>query len=82
MSFRKRFNNRKSSLNRLSRRQRGIVSGHLYAHFCEPEHKSLKEMQIKIIGNAGRNDPTEKEGFWVYKLDSFILRRLNLRNFI
>ena len=37
-SFRKRFNNYKSSLNRSNKGQRGITGEHLYAHFCEPKH--------------------------------------------
>ena len=78
-SFRKRINNHKSSLNRFSKGQRGIVGEHLYAHFREPGYKGLEKMQI-IIDMADRSNLTEREGFWVYQLDSFIHRGLNIRH--
>ena len=65
--FRKRFSNHKNSLNRFNKRQRGIAGKHLYAHFCEPKHKCLEEIHIKIIDKADGNNPTEREGFWAYK---------------
>ena len=34
-SFRKRFNNHSSSLNRFGKEQRGIAGENLYAHFFE-----------------------------------------------
>ena len=33
-------------------------------------------MIIKIVGKSDRRNPTEREGFWAYKLDSFIPRWL------
>ena len=62
-SFRKRFNSHKRSLNRFSKEQRGNTGEHSYTHFCEPEHKGLEDMQIKIIHKADRSNPTEREGF-------------------
>ena len=81
-SFRKKFNNHKSCLNRFSKGHRGTAVERLYAHFCEPKHTGLEEMQIKIIDKADINNPTEREGFWAYKLDSFILRVLHIRDFM
>ena len=81
-SFRTRFNNHKGSLNRFSKKQRLIPGEHLYAYFCEPEHKSLEEMQIKIIDKADISNPTEREGFWAYKLDTFIPPGFNIRDFM
>ena len=57
-SFRKRFNNHKSSLKRLGKGQRGIAGEHLYAHFLEEGHKGIEDIQVKIIDRTNVNDPT------------------------
>ena len=62
-SFRIRFNNHKSSLNRFYKGERGIEGEHLFPRFCELEHHGLEEVQIKIIDKADRSNPTEREGF-------------------
>ena len=67
-SFRKRFNNHKSSLNRFGKVARGIAGEHLYAHFFESGHNGLEDVRV----------PTTREGLWAYKLDSFIPRGLNI----
>ena len=59
MSSRKRLSNHKSSftsLNRFSKRQRGIAGEHLYARLCEAEDKGLEEMEIKISDKADRSN--------------------------
>ena len=80
-SFRKRFNNHKSSLKRLGKGQRGIAGEHLYAHFLEEGHKGIEDIQVKIIDLTDVNDPTYREGFSTYKLDSFVPKGLNLIDF-
>ena len=80
-SFRKRFNNHKSGLKRFRKGQRGIAGEHLYAHFFEGGHKGIEDIQVKIIDRTDVNDPTYKEGFWTYKLDIFVPKGLNLRDF-
>ena len=67
-SFRKRFNNHKSSLNRFGNGVRGIAGEYLYAHFFESGHNGLEDVRV----------PTTREGLWAYKLDSFIPRGLNI----
>ena len=37
--------------------------------------------RVKIIDKTNVNNPTTREGFWAYKLDSFIPWRLNIRDF-
>ena len=48
-SFRKRFNNHKSCLNRFGNGVRGIAGEHLYAHFYENEHNGLQDIIIMVI---------------------------------
>ena len=81
ISFWKRFNNHKSSLKWFGKGQRGIAGEHLYAHFYEEGHKGIEDIQVKIIDWTDVNDPTFREGFWIYKLDTFAPKGLNFRNF-
>ena len=39
-------------------------------------------MVVKINDEMNIYDPTNKEGFWVYKLNSFVPRSLNLKDFL
>ena len=39
-------------------------------------------MVYKIIDKTNIYDPTNKEGFWVYKLNSFVPNGLNLKDFL
>lgn len=80
--FRKRFNNHKSSLNRYGKGQRGIAGEHLYAHFFEVGHRGLEDVRVKVIDKTDLNEPTNREGFWAYKLNSFMPQGLNLRDFV
>ena len=80
-SFRRRFNNHKSSVKRYGNGQRGIPGEHLYAHFCEGGHEGIKDMLVKIVDKTDVSDPTKREGFWAYKLDSFVPKGLNLMDF-
>ena len=43
-SFRKRFNNHKSSLKRFGKGQRGIAGRYLYADFYEEGHKGIEDI--------------------------------------
>ena len=71
-SFRRRFNNHKSSVKRYGNGERGIPGEHLYAHFYERGHEGIKDMLVKIVDRTDVSDPTKREGFWAYKLDSFV----------
>ena len=59
-SFRKRFNNHKSSLVRYGKGQRGISGEHLYAHFYEEGHEGIENMIVKIIDKTNINEPTTR----------------------
>ena len=75
------LNSNKSSVKRYGNGQRGILGEHLYAHFYEGGHEGIKDMLVKIIDTMDVSDSTKKEGFWAYKLDIFVLKGLNFRNF-
>ena len=82
-SFRKRFNNHKSCLNRFGiTKFRGIAGEHLYAHVFENGHNGLEDIIVMIIDRTNVNDPTTREGYWAYKLNLFILQGLNIRDFM
>ena len=68
-------------MKRFGKGQRGISGEHLYAHFHEEGHKGIEDIQVKIIDRTDVNDPTCREGFWTYKLDTFVPKGLNLRDF-
>ena len=76
-----RFNNHKSSLLRYGKGQRGMAGEHLYEHFFEAGHEGLSDMAYKIIDKTDFNKPVEREGFWAYKLNTFVPHGLNVRDF-
>ena len=39
-------------------------------------------MSVKIIDKTNVNEPINKEGFWAYKLKSFVPNGLNFRDFL
>ena len=47
-SFRKRFNNHKSSMNRYSKGRRGIAGERLYCHFLEAGHEGIEVVRVNI----------------------------------
>ena len=81
-TFRKRFNNYKSSINRYVIGQRGIPGEHLLAHLFQSDTNGMKDLSVVIIGKTDVKDPTRREGFWAHKLNSFILLGLNNRDFL
>ena len=50
--------------------------------FNQDMHSGLEDIIVKIIDRADVNDPTRREGFWAYKLDSFVRKGLNIREFL
>jgi hypothetical protein len=77
--FRLRFNNHKSALNRYGRWQRNICGQQLYAHFWGEGHSGLSDFLVQVIDVTDVNNPTERESFWIEKLNSYVPRGLNLR---
>ena len=69
-------------MNRFGKGVRGIAGEHLHAHFFNNGHNGLEDVQVNSIDKTNVNDPTTREGFWAYKLDSFIPRGLNVRDFL
>ena len=78
-AFRLRFNNHKSSLNRYGRGQRNIAGQHLYAHFFGEGHLGLRDFMVQVIDCTNVNNPTERESFWIEKLNCYVPHGLNLR---
>ena len=58
-----------------------MVAEHLHAHFFSPGHKGLCDVRVIFIDKTNVDRPTQREAFWVYKLDSFVPRGLNVRDF-
>ena len=81
ISFRKRFNNHERSLNRFGKGGRGIAGERLYANCFETGRNGLEDVEIKIIDKTNVNDPT-REGFFAYRLNTFIPQGLNQRDFV
>ena len=54
----------------------------MYAHFYEEGHEGIENMTVKIIDKTNINEPTIREGFWAYKLNSFVPNGLNIRDFL
>ena len=78
-SFRLRFNNRKSSLNRYGRGQTNVAGQHLYAHFVGESRSGLSGLSVQVIDCTDVNNPTERESFWIKKLNCYVPNRLNLK---
>ena len=47
-------------------------TGNLDAHFYEEGHRGILDISVKIIDKTNANEPTNREGFWAYKLKSFV----------
>ena len=41
-------------------------------HFLEAGHKGIEDMRVMIIDKTNVNEPTNREGFWAYKLIEFV----------
>ena len=54
---------------------------HLYEHFYEEGHEGLNDVTVKIIDKTDVSQPTIRESFWAYKLNSFVPQGLNIRHF-
>ena len=71
-TFRIRFNNHKSSLGRFDKGQSGNPGERLCAHFFADGHWGLSDLSATITDKVDVNNPTEREGFWAYKLNILI----------
>ena len=70
-SFRKRFNNRKSSRKRYERGQKGIRGRICTSIFFEGGHEGLMDVRIMIIDKTNVNEPTEREEVLVLLVEYF-----------
>ena len=59
-SFRQRFHNHRRYGN-------GPGGKHLYAHFFTEGHDGLSELSGNIINKLDVNNPTYREGYWIYR---------------
>ena len=41
------------------------------------DHADLSDLSLNIIDKTDFNKPTEREAFWIYKLNTFIPKGLN-----
>ena len=78
-SFPLRFNNHKSSLNKYGRGQTNVAGQHLYAHFFGEGHSGLSDLSVQVIDCTDVNNPTERESFWIEKLNCYVPNGLNLK---
>ena len=54
-------------------------STNLYEHFHLRSHSSLNDFRAQIIDITDVNKPTERESFWIEKLNTYVPLGLNLR---
>ena len=80
-SFRKRFNNHKSSLRKYEQGGRKMLESICMHIFVGPGHNGLSDIRVIIIDKTNKENPTQKEAFWPYKLDTFVPKGLNVRDF-
>ena len=81
-AFRKRFSKYQSSINILARGQRSTPGEYLHAHVFQSDHHIMKDGSVMINDKTDVKDPTRREGFWAYKLNSLIPLGLNSRDFL
>ena len=59
-----------------------MAAEHLYAHYFSPSHNGMSDIKVMIIDKTNKgSSPTQREEFWVYKLDTFVPKGLNVRDF-
>ena len=62
--------------------KRGISGERLYAHVFEAKHEGLSDMAVKVIDKTDIvNRLVEIEGFWAFKLNTFVPHELNVRDY-
>ena len=50
--------------------------------FLSRVQNGIDDMYVKIIEKADFNEPTKRERFWAYKLNSFVPHGINQRDFL
>ena len=56
-----------------------VMQQSLHEHFVQPDHNGfLQDCMIKLIDKTDAKDPTRRERFWIYKLQTFGLKGLNV----
>ena len=69
-------------MNRYGRGQRETPGEHIYDHFFSDGHEVLVDLSVNIIDKRDIRNPTNREAYWTYRLNSFTPKGLNLRDFI
>ena len=49
--------------------------------FFSPGHNGMNDIRVIIIDKTNKGNPTQREAFWAYKLDTFVPKGLNVRDF-
>ena len=57
---------------RFGKSQRGIPGEDLYEYFFADGHMGIEDMMVKIIDKRNVNHPTNRKGFLVCRLNSFV----------
>jgi hypothetical protein len=78
-SFRLRFNNHKSSVNRYRQGIRNINGRHLYEDFFREGHSGLSDFRVQIIDSTDVINPTERKSYWIEKINCYCPLGLNMR---
>ena len=58
-----------------------MAAEHLYAHFLAQVIMVMDDIKIIIIDKTNKKNPTLREAFWAHKLDTFVPKGLNVRDF-
>jgi hypothetical protein len=53
----------------------------LHAYTDTDSCKYSFDLRVIIIDKTNMNDPTKREAFWAYNLDTFVPKGLNVRDF-
>ena len=74
-------NNHKSSLNRYGQGLRNINGQHLYDNFLGEGHSGLSDFRVQIIDSTDVIviNPTERESYWIEKINCYCPLGLNMR---
>ena len=75
-SFRVSFNNNKSCNRRFNGGASGVPQAQIFRYFAKEGHQGFLEDVIVVILDKFHGNRRQREGFWQYKLDTFVPRTL------
>ena len=76
--FRTRWNNYRAADCKVAKGEI-VMQQSLHVHFAQSDHNGfLKDCMIKLIDKTDAKDPTRRERFWIYKLQTLTPKGLNI----